>query len=529
MIKKSLLSIFILLAMVSFSHTQELKKPLSQSDINTIITNLDFPQIDVQLMYNFSPSMFKQKADAKPATIDDIQKDEKLLTTLAEGSVDKADLFYQIALDYNEINNSEKAIECLNKTIEIYTRLIKDSQNSVEFYLKRGEAYNFLWQISVDNQKTNAPKTQFSQKGFDDIKKASELDPNNPAIWEEFGSLYASAGQFDKAIEYTQKAIELAPQNSDYVASLLMYNFFVGIKTINTKIAKLEATKLEATKFEKPELRYSAQELKSIMETAFDIKTVEKYQAKFQSESQIEFIYHAYKMSIAMFIAMLRAEENKTDDNAMWIFNDEEKKQLKLAEKFYLRILQSDIPNKSPSYQALGFCYYMQGRVYMAVLNYRRAIGANPYKSEPYESIAVIYLAQGDMKKFEETIREKIKYAPTEKDSLILAKLAFKKENYGEATRICTSIIEKNNKSTKAWLGLVAIYIRQKNYSKARDFVDKAYAMDNDNSYVWLYGGVLALIGGDADNAYRYLSKSYLDGKNHVARELLEKYFKLTK
>jgi tetratricopeptide (TPR) repeat protein len=51
-------------------------------------------------------------------------------------------------------------------------------------------------------------KTQF--------EKALELDPKNPAIYNNLADIYSHSGPIEKAFEYLDKAIELSPQESVY-------------------------------------------------------------------------------------------------------------------------------------------------------------------------------------------------------------------------------------------------------------------------------------------------------------------------
>ena len=47
-------------------------------------------------------------------------------------------------------------------------------------------------------------------------EKARELEPQNPAAWDNLGTYYAQRGEVKKALEYYAKALELNPQQSVY-------------------------------------------------------------------------------------------------------------------------------------------------------------------------------------------------------------------------------------------------------------------------------------------------------------------------
>ncbi len=47
-------------------------------------------------------------------------------------------------------------------------------------------------------------------------EKARELDPSNPAIWNNLGGHYAHRGPIEKAFPYLEKAIELNPKEAQY-------------------------------------------------------------------------------------------------------------------------------------------------------------------------------------------------------------------------------------------------------------------------------------------------------------------------
>jgi tetratricopeptide (TPR) repeat protein len=52
------------------------------------------------------------------------------------------------------------------------------------------------------------------------LEKARELDPSNPAVWNNLAHIYSHGGPIDKSLRYFEKAIELKPDEPVYYQNL---------------------------------------------------------------------------------------------------------------------------------------------------------------------------------------------------------------------------------------------------------------------------------------------------------------------
>jgi tetratricopeptide (TPR) repeat protein len=57
-------------------------------------------------------------------------------------------------------------------------------------------------------------------EAIEQLEKARELDPANPAIWNNLAHIYSHGGPIDKSLRYFEKAIELKPDESVYYQNL---------------------------------------------------------------------------------------------------------------------------------------------------------------------------------------------------------------------------------------------------------------------------------------------------------------------
>lgn len=86
------------------------------------------------------------------------------------------------------------------KSVENYTKLIKENPQFVEAFEGRGTAYVGLKDYD------NAAK---------DFQSAIAISSTNPEAWKELGNVYKLKGDFDKAIDAFSKAISLRPDYTD--------------------------------------------------------------------------------------------------------------------------------------------------------------------------------------------------------------------------------------------------------------------------------------------------------------------------
>lgn len=108
----------------------------------------------------------------------------------------------------------------------------KDSSEAVKWYRKAGEqgdvtALNnlaFLFATSRDVGIRNP------NEAVAIALKALEIDEKNPTCLDTLAAAYYESGQYEKAVETEQKALELSPDNSSYKKMMEKYQAAVGRK-----------------------------------------------------------------------------------------------------------------------------------------------------------------------------------------------------------------------------------------------------------------------------------------------------------
>jgi tetratricopeptide (TPR) repeat protein len=102
----------------------------------------------------------------------------------------------------------------LQDAIKVYRLIVEKQGEDPEVYMALGELYTKEenWPLAVDSYLeavklfVNAGNTQRTQEVFQFL---SQRDPQNPSLFSRMGSYYYQLGQWEKALEYYQKAMEI--------------------------------------------------------------------------------------------------------------------------------------------------------------------------------------------------------------------------------------------------------------------------------------------------------------------------------
>ncbi len=157
----------------------------------------------------------------------DYEEAIKRFSNLLEKEKNNPVYYFYIALSYEKLNDTDKAIEFYRKSLSIKpdftfslqklgTLYAKKSEfkKAIEYYeraIKGGEAdadtyYNLgVCYINTGDNK-NAKKA---------MEKAVELDPNYSDAYYQLGLIYLGLGNIDKAKEYLSKFIKMDPDNKN--------------------------------------------------------------------------------------------------------------------------------------------------------------------------------------------------------------------------------------------------------------------------------------------------------------------------
>ena len=139
-----------------------------------------------------------------------------------------AEAFYRAGWTYNELNNFDKAIDRLLKAIQLKKEYAFALQELGYAYKKKEnytEALNYLNQaVTIKPDYARAYKQlgdvykslKRNEEGITAYEKAYALDNKEEQACYEAGYLYNGKGNYDKALEWLNKAIGLKPTVNSY-------------------------------------------------------------------------------------------------------------------------------------------------------------------------------------------------------------------------------------------------------------------------------------------------------------------------
>ncbi len=132
--------------------------------------------------------------------------------------------FCNLGATYNLLGNYEKAAEYLNEAVKLNSQNDFAWNNLGLLYKQQGkynqavEYYNTALELNPKNSVAwyNLALTYNSlgnyHQAVDCYEEAVKLNPNDSVIWNNFGFAYRKLNQYDKAIECYKKSVELNPK-----------------------------------------------------------------------------------------------------------------------------------------------------------------------------------------------------------------------------------------------------------------------------------------------------------------------------
>ncbi|MDH5394992.1 MAG: tetratricopeptide repeat protein, partial [Gammaproteobacteria bacterium] len=135
--------------------------------------------------------------------------DKELRVYLTEGEIlnevkQYAEAFKLYSSALEQLENNSRLLYARALTAEKLNYIeiaVKDLQSIVQREPENAQALNALGYTMVD-------KTEQIEKGFDYIKQALKLSPNDPSIMDSLGWAYYRLGQYDDALKYLKLAFE---------------------------------------------------------------------------------------------------------------------------------------------------------------------------------------------------------------------------------------------------------------------------------------------------------------------------------
>ncbi len=230
------------------------------------------------------------------------------------GELEKA-VYFNAALSYEKAGKLDEAIKYYNKSAEIKYEPVACIRKIAEIYLNQGDAEKYVTTLKdaiskmEDNQVLmlllidHYSKDQQFDQALEYLNKAIELEPNNKVYYFAKGTFYDQKGESDKAFEAYNKALEIDSVYFDALFNLGVLFFNRGAD-FNNKANELPLNKEKeyeelrskamgefvkaSTYFEKcielnPKDLYTLKQLRLIY---FQLRTKQEYAEKLKSIDQ---------------------------------------------------------------------------------------------------------------------------------------------------------------------------------------------------------------------------------------------------
>ena len=182
------------------------------------------------------------------------QESYNIYTTLFNGDLRSADLFYEASRCQQQLGDSTAVLALLDSCVAMYEKpYLKEAApyllmraNTLIDYGRYRQAvsdlneYEQLMAASVNDQfyylrsQASLKGRQF-QQALNDIDRAITMSPRNDLYYSEKASLQVRVGLYDEAIETARQCIDVAPEHSDGYLFLGLAQCLKGQKTEGVK------------------------------------------------------------------------------------------------------------------------------------------------------------------------------------------------------------------------------------------------------------------------------------------------------
>jgi tetratricopeptide (TPR) repeat protein len=151
-------------------------------------------------------------ASPTPDAADPVQREYRKLLELDEAAQDEVDEWIRAEQEFRSAGGAlpdatlrARVMQRLEPVRKAYDEFLLRHPNHVHAHI----AYaSFLGDLGEE------------PGAVEHLEKARELDPTNPAIWNNLAHIYSHGGPIDKSLRYFEKAIELKPDEPVYYQNL---------------------------------------------------------------------------------------------------------------------------------------------------------------------------------------------------------------------------------------------------------------------------------------------------------------------
>lgn len=254
------------------------------------------------------------------------------------------------------------------------------------------------------------------------LQKAIELNPQSSGVYYNMGLVYSDKGNIDKAIQLYEKAIEQNPQD---------YRAYINLGLVYSQKGNLD-------------------------------KAIQLYEKAIELNPQNSIAYQ----------------------NMGQVYSD--KGNLDKTIQLYEKAIELN-PQDSITYYNLALTYSDKGNLDKAIQLYEKAIELNPKYFYAYYNLAIIYYEKGNIDKTIQLNEKAIELNPRSSEVYGNLGVAYgRKGNLDKAIQLNEKAIELNPQNSEGYRNLGTAYSKKGILDKAIQFYQKAAKLGNEYAQQWL-------------------------------------------
>ena len=454
---------------------------------------------------------------------------------------------YRIKGKNGKTENFEKALECINKTMELGSKDPAYWMEKADIYKTRGiqtsseadyeEAINVLTELLKD-EPGYFPAYVVRQECYALLRDAGGVIDNYyqaKNIYAGFAPVYIAAAEVYNDLERwsdLEELLEEAQKNGAYTIPLKIYKCRMDREKAKEK-KELEQI-LEDMRQLKSEINKQKKASSDPEEWEFTIKD----EAKLEAEICITLSLLGNPQNALNSIK--RAQKlDKTESRYKWIEGNLLRRQNKYEEALSAyEACRKDYDHSGLFHYYIGECYEGMGKRLLAIASLKKALELEPDHPEYLRKMADLYQVlledTGKVRYFEEGIvyaDRRIALEPTTYDYVNRGLMYMTTNHLEEALRDFLKAGEMEENNQFAWANVACAYKKMGQYDKALHYIKKAISMMESEPSTYFYetlGGIYMRMG-DYENALKaYLENLKRYPKRYaVAQSVSDAYEKL--
>lgn len=443
---------------------------------------------------------------------------------------------------YKELDNSKKAIECLEKAIAINSRNVKAYARLADLYQKNGmeekakKTFEVLLGLSPDNPEIylalgeyNLEKKRYD-KALDHYKKSNSLKKSVGA-YAGIAEVYLLTKKYDTAIEMAKKALKLDashdPARLTLAKSLIEKKMYMKAQEHLEKLLQRgsdnrETLLLIAACYEKNKAAEKLAEVDKKLislnssDTVARIRLAKYYETKGEKNRAIQ-LYKEVHTIAPTSVGILRKLsllliETKNADEAIT----------------YTRQYLEENDHNAEAHRDLGDLYYEKKKLDKALGEYRTALKLDPKIKGFYKRYAEIVIAKGEQDEVIKALSGVVASGNADVSTYMTLGLMYqKKKKYSDAIEMYQNALNLEPSNFDALVALAACQAEKKEIKNAIISYEQAVMMNAEASAEYRELGDLYIKEKRKDEAIlayvKFLDKDSTDTK--IAQEVGEYFY----